>query len=108
MLLPAVLLIGVGFMLLFPTLNIQATTGVADREQGVASGLVQIVVPARRSARPRRRHRGRLRRTADGDVFGAYRTAVGVALAVSALGLLTAVVGLAREPRARPALAEAD
>ncbi len=61
-LLPAVLLIGVGFMLLFPTLNIQATTGVADREQGVASALVQIVVPARRSARPRRRHGGRHRR----------------------------------------------
>ena len=107
-LLPAVLLIGVGFMLLFPTLNIQATTGVADREQGVASGLVQTsfqlggavglaIVTAVVSAG-----------TADGDVFGAFRTAVGVALAVSALGLLTAVVGLAREPRARPALAEAD
>ena len=107
-LLPAVLLIGVGFMLLFPTLNIQATTGVADREQGVASGLVQTsfqlggalglaIVTAVVSAG-----------TADGDVFGAFRTAVGVALVVSALGLLTAVVGLAREPRARPALAEAD
>ena len=35
------LLIGIGFMLLFPVLNIQAVSGVADREQGLASGLVQ-------------------------------------------------------------------
>ena len=35
------LLIGIGFMLLFPALNIQATMGVANHEQGLASGLVQ-------------------------------------------------------------------
>ena len=35
------LLIGIGFVLCFPTLNIQATNGVADHEQGLASGLVQ-------------------------------------------------------------------
>ena len=108
-LLPAVLLIGVGFMLLFPTLNIQATTGVADREQGRGLGARadRRSSSAERSASPSSR-RSSPAGTADGDVFGAYRTAVGVALAVSALGLLTAVVGLAREPRARPALAEAD
>ena len=40
-LLPTMLLLGVGFALGFPTLNIQATNGVADHEQGLASGLVQ-------------------------------------------------------------------
>jgi MFS family permease len=40
LLLPTVLLIGIGFALSFPSLNIQATAGVADHEQGLASGLV--------------------------------------------------------------------
>ena len=39
--LPSILLIGVGFMLAFPSLNIQATNGIADHEQGLASGLLQ-------------------------------------------------------------------
>ena len=38
--LPSMILIGIGFALCFPTLNIQATAGVADHEQGLASGLV--------------------------------------------------------------------
>ena len=38
--LPTMLLIGIGFALCFPSLNMQATTGVADHEQGLASGLV--------------------------------------------------------------------
>ena len=50
-LLPTMLLIGIGFMLGFPTLNIQATNGVADHEQGLASGLVQTLVPDRRRDR---------------------------------------------------------
>jgi MFS family permease len=39
-LLPSMLLIGIGFALVFPSVNVAATTGVADREQGLASGLV--------------------------------------------------------------------
>lgn len=39
--LPTMLLVGLGFALAFPSLNIQATAGVADHEQGLASGLVQ-------------------------------------------------------------------
>jgi MFS family permease len=38
--LPTVLLAGIGFAVGFPALNIQATAGVADHEQGLASGLV--------------------------------------------------------------------
>ncbi len=40
-LLPTVLLIGIGFALCFPTLSMKATNGIADYEQGLASGLVQ-------------------------------------------------------------------
>ncbi|CAB4901655.1 unannotated protein [freshwater metagenome] len=38
--LPTMLLLGVGFALAFPALNMQATSGIADDEQGLASGLV--------------------------------------------------------------------
>jgi MFS family permease len=41
MILPTILLIGTGFTLAFPSLNMQATSGVADHEQGLAAGLVQ-------------------------------------------------------------------
>lgn len=37
---PSIVLIGLGFALAFPSLNVAATTGVADQEQGLASGLV--------------------------------------------------------------------
>ena len=39
-LLPTMLLIGIGFGLCFAAINAQATGGVADEEQGLASGLV--------------------------------------------------------------------
>jgi predicted MFS family arabinose efflux permease len=39
--LPTMLLIGVGFALAFPSANMAATTGVEAHEQGLASGLVQ-------------------------------------------------------------------
>ena len=39
-LLPTMLLLGVGFGLSFAALNAQATAGVADHEQGLASGLL--------------------------------------------------------------------
>ena len=38
--LPTMLLIGVGFALSFPAFNMQATAGIANHEQGLASGLV--------------------------------------------------------------------
>ena len=98
------LLLGIGFMLGFPTLNIQATTGVADHEQGLASGLVQTsfqiggaiglaivsaVVSARAGGvdRPRRP----ARRLPDGD----RRSRPGSPL----LGLMVALGGTVRERR---------
>lgn len=39
--LPTALLLGVGFALAFPAINVQATNGIEDHEQGLAAGLVQ-------------------------------------------------------------------
>ena len=44
MILPTIVLIGSGFALVFPSLNIQATAGVADNEQGLAGGLVNTSI----------------------------------------------------------------
>jgi MFS family permease len=110
-LLPAVLLIGIGFMFLFPTLNIQATSGVADHEQGLASGLVQTsfqvggaiglaivtaVVAARAGGS-----------TDPSTLLDAYRAAIGVAVVVAAIGMVVAVSGLVGERRAQVALGAA-
>jgi predicted MFS family arabinose efflux permease len=107
-LLPTVLLIGIGFMLLFPTLNIQATSGVENHEQGLASGLVQTsfqvggaiglaivsaVVAAQAGGS-----------TDPGTLLDAYRSALAVSVVVAALGLVVALSGLAGERRARLAL----
>jgi len=38
--LPTMLLLGIGFALTFPSVNAQATNGVAEHEQGLASGML--------------------------------------------------------------------
>ncbi|MEO7269762.1 MAG: MFS transporter [Knoellia sp.] len=43
-LLPTMLLLGIGFALTFPAVNAQATAGVDDEEQGLASGLLNTFV----------------------------------------------------------------
>jgi predicted MFS family arabinose efflux permease len=43
-LLPTMLLLGIGFALCFPAVNAQGTAGVADHEQGLASGLVNTSI----------------------------------------------------------------
>ena len=108
-LLPTILLIGTGFMLLFPTFNIQATSGVANHEQGLASGLVQTsfqiggaiglaIVTAVVSAQ------------AGGSVNpevldDAYQTGILVTVIVAALGFLVALSGLVRPGGPEPAMA---
>ncbi|GAB2741890.1 MFS transporter [Kitasatospora kifunensis] len=42
--LPSMLLLGIGFALFYPSANIAATNGVADEEQGLASGLVNTAM----------------------------------------------------------------
>jgi predicted MFS family arabinose efflux permease len=105
-LLPTMLLVGVGFALSFPSINAQATAGVAEHEQGLASGLVNTsiqiggaivlaVVTAILGNRPP---------AAQGELLPGMATAIGVVSAVSALGLVvTAGVLIARRRRAAAA-----
>jgi EmrB/QacA subfamily drug resistance transporter len=100
--LPTMVLIGIGFALCFPMFNIQATAGIADHEQGVASGLVQTsfqvggaivlaIVTAIISS-----HGG----GSATHVVNGYRTALEVITAVSAAGLLLVLGALATQRRA--------
>jgi nitrate/nitrite transporter NarK len=108
--LPTMILIGVGFALCFPMLNIQATAGIADNEQGVASGLVQTsfqvggaIVLAVITAIVSTHGSG----TA-GEVVDAYRTALLVVTGVAAAGLAVILASLINTPRGelQPAQAE--
>jgi MFS family permease len=111
-LLPTMLLIGIGFMLGFPTMSIQATSGVGDQEQGLASGLVQTafqiggalglaIVSAVVSG-----HVGP--GTDPGAAIDAFHVAIGVNLAIAFGGLLVAAGGLVRERGSRLAAATTD
>jgi EmrB/QacA subfamily drug resistance transporter len=99
--LPSILLLGVGFALSFPAFNIQATAGVADHEQGLASGLVQTsfqvggaiglaavtaVVAANGEATAR---------TA-GEVLHSYYPALAVVTGVALIGLAIGLTGVHR------------
>jgi hypothetical protein len=77
-------------------LNIQATAGIADAEQGVASGLVQTsfqvggaIVLAVITAIVATQATGTPSEVVDG-----YRVAMEVVTAISALGLATVVAGV--------------
>jgi MFS family permease len=103
--LPTVLLAGVGFAIGFPALNIQATSGVADSEQGLASGLVNTsfqvggaIVTAVVSAAIT---------SGDGAVpeLSALDNGVIVIIVAASLGLVTALAGSVAWWRARLALA---
>src|SRR3954469_12868670 len=98
-LLPTMLLLGVGFALSFPSINAQATAGVAPHEQGLASGLVNTsiqiggaVVLAAVTA-----ILGNRPPAAPGELLPGMATAIAVVVGVSALGLLvTGAVLIAR------------
>jgi MFS family permease len=89
--LPTMLLLGVGFALCFPSLNMQGTSGVSDHEQGLASGLVQTSFQIG----------GAIGLAAvsgvvgDGDIAD-YRTGIAVVLVVAVLGMVIALAGVAR------------
>jgi MFS family permease len=108
-LLPTMLLVGAGIGMSFPSLNVQATNGIADREQGLAAALVQsstqigaalvlAVVTAVVSSRL----------GAPGDraaLLHAYRSALVVVAGVAGGGLLLVFWGLAssrRQPAVSP------
>jgi hypothetical protein len=104
-----VLLIGAAFGLGFSSLNIQATAGVADQEQGLASGILQTsfqvggaivlaIVTAVVDA-------GGANRVITAQALSAYRPALEVITGISALGLVIALGGLVawqRRPAAQP------
>jgi hypothetical protein len=94
--LPALILIGISFSVCFPMMTIQATAGVRDQEQGIASGLgqtsiqfgaaivvaaVTAIVSSDRSGSP-------------DHVVHSYRVAFEVVTGVSGAGLLVVLGGL--------------
>lgn len=105
--LPTMLLLGVGFSLAYPAANMMATNGVADAEQGLASGLVNTsfqlggaltlaIVAAVVSSRT------------DGasdpnELLDAFRPALVVIAAGAMLGLASALTGARGSRRAGPA-----
>jgi MFS family permease len=106
-LLPTMILLGVGFALCFPAINSQATAGIADEEQGLASGLVNTsiqiggavvlatitaIIGGGSGAAPH-----------SGELLPGMTTAIGVVVGVSVLGLLITLVRLAPWRSARVA-----
>ncbi|MER6578906.1 MFS transporter [Nonomuraea sp. NPDC001023] len=93
MVLPGMVLLGIAFALSFPSLNIQATTGVDDDEQGLASGLLNtsgqvggaIVLAVVTAVL-----------TSGGETLsiGALRSAIVVALVLALVGLVISATGL--------------
>nr|WP_245971815.1 MFS transporter [Solirubrobacter pauli] len=97
--LPVILLLGLGFALGYAALNVQATAGVSDHEQGLAAGLVQTSFQMG----------GAVVLAAVTSVVGAgsttdYRAATGVVLGVAVVSVLLALIGVAR-PRTEEAYA---
>jgi MFS family permease len=110
--LPSVLLIGAAFGLGFSALNIQATAGVDDHEQGLASGVLQTsfqiggaIVLAVVTAVIDTRGAGHV---AAGATLTAYRPALEVITGVAAVGAAIALTGLRPAPDAQPVLLTAD
>jgi MFS family permease len=101
-LLPTMLLLGVGFALAFPSINAQATAGVAAHEQGLASGLVNTsiqvggaIVLAVASAiigdHPKAVH---------GQLLPGMATTIAVVVGVSSFGLVLTAIALLGQRRA--------
>jgi predicted MFS family arabinose efflux permease len=92
--LPTALLLGLGFALSFSALNVQATNGVADDEQGLASGLVQssFQVGGAISLAATTAVVGGGAITA-GHMPATFQAAIALVTGVSLLGLLAAVLG---------------
>ncbi|GAA1684791.1 MFS transporter [Kribbella yunnanensis] len=95
---PSIMLIGIGFAIGFPALNIQAVSGVADDEQGLASGLFNTstqvggaVVLASVTAVISSQSVGV---TAPAGMLSAYKPGLAVVTGVAVLGLIIALTGL--------------
>jgi MFS family permease len=114
--LPTMLLIGVGFGLSFPAFNMQATAGIANEEQGLASGLVNTSLQvggalglAISSAVISANSGGA---TEGAALMDGFQPAIAVVTAISALGLVAALTGTrllrGRQPELALATAQAE
>jgi fucose permease len=110
-LLPTMLLLGVGFALCFPAINSQATAGVADHEQGLASGLVNTSIQIGGAivlAVVTGVIGGGSGATRPGHLLPHMTTAVGVVAGVAVLGVVATLVRLVVDRRADVESAPAD
>jgi predicted MFS family arabinose efflux permease len=109
LMLPTVVLLGIGFAIGFPSLNVQATNGVADDEQGLASGLLNTsfqlggavglaIVTAVVTSQ-----------TGKGSspqaVIDGFRPGIAVATTIGLVGLLVSLAGVVIERRGRRVVA---
>jgi hypothetical protein len=105
MLLPTLILIGIGWVG-FPAINIQATSGIEDDEQGLAAGVLQTsmqvgaaIVLAVTTAIIASGATSATGATTPAAVLDGFRPGLVFAAAVSAAGALVAIAGLALERR---------
>ncbi|MFJ7216240.1 MFS transporter [Amycolatopsis sp. NPDC098790] len=107
--LPSMILLGIGFTLAFSSLNIQATAGISDSEQGLAGGLLNTslqvggaiglaVVTAVLTANGGRE-------ASPAALLTGLTPALSVVTGIAVLGLLIAISGLAarKKPAEEPA-----
>lgn len=110
MLLPAVLLIGIGWVG-FPAINIQATAGIDDDEQGLAAGVLQtsmqvgaaIVLAVTTALIATGEHAGD-----PAAVLAGYRPGLEFVAAVTAAGAVVSLAALIRRGRRVPPAVEAE
>ncbi|HEY7631412.1 MAG TPA: MFS transporter [Thermoleophilaceae bacterium] len=101
--LPTILLLGVGFALAFPSVNMAATSGVADHEQGLASGLVStsfqvggaLVLSIVTAVVTANAGNG----ASASSLLDGFRPGLGVVTAVAVLGFASAASGIALRTR---------
>ncbi|MFD0573544.1 MFS transporter [Kitasatospora gansuensis] len=110
--LPSMVLLGIGFALGFPSVNIAATNGVADDEQGLASGLVNtafqvgsaLVLAAATAVITAGSNGGQ----SPAAQLDGYRPALLVITGISLVGFLVTAVGVAVERNRKQPVAVPD
>ncbi|GII90907.1 MFS transporter [Sinosporangium siamense] len=99
MVIPGMVVLGIAFALSFPSLNIQATSGVGDNEQGLASGLLNtsgqvggaIVLAVSTAV---------LTSGSAADPIATFRASIAVSLVLAVVGLVIALTGLRSRKKA--------
>ncbi|MEU0465562.1 MFS transporter [Amycolatopsis sp. NPDC006131] len=97
--LPSMILLGIGFTLAFSSLNIQATTGISDNEQGLAGGLLNTSLQVG-GAIGLAIVTAVLTGSGEGNLLTGLTPALAVITGIAALGLLIALSGVVRLRRA--------